>query len=71
MSKRRTTLDDPAENVSNSAEALAELSSLAHPTEQDVAELAYRRWVDRGRPQWSPEEDWFEAERELASLKAS
>jgi hypothetical protein len=37
----------------------------------DVAELAYQRWVERGRPQGSPEDDWFEAERELRSRSAS
>ena len=35
--------------------------------EQDVATLAYRRWLERGCPQGSPQEDWFEAERELQS----
>jgi hypothetical protein len=36
----------------------------------DVAELAYQRWVERGRPQGCPEDDWFEAERELRSRSA-
>jgi hypothetical protein len=39
--------------------------------EQDIADRAYRRWVDRGCPQGSPEEDWFEAERELRSRSSS
>lgn len=34
---------------------------------QEIADLAYQRWVERGRPQGSPDEDWFEAERELGS----
>jgi hypothetical protein len=33
--------------------------------EEDGAEVAYRRWLDRGCPQGSPEEDWFEAERQI------
>jgi hypothetical protein len=33
--------------------------------EAAVAELAYRRWVEKGCPQGSAENDWFEAEREL------
>jgi len=32
-----------------------------------VAELAYTLWESRGCPIGSPEEDWFKAERELAS----
>jgi hypothetical protein len=37
------------------------------PNEREVADLAYQRWVERGCPQGSPEEDWFEAERILRS----
>jgi hypothetical protein len=52
--------------------AVAVAEPVAHPTgatveEQDVATLAYRRWLERGCPQGSPQEDWFEAERELHS----
>jgi hypothetical protein len=32
-----------------------------------VSELAYRRWLERGCPQGSPDEDWFAAEEELRS----
>lgn len=37
---------------------------------QAIAELAYRLWVDRGRPDGSSDADWFEAERQLASVDA-
>jgi hypothetical protein len=30
-----------------------------------VRELAYRLWVERGRPEGGAEADWFEAERQL------
>jgi hypothetical protein len=37
-----------------------------------VAELAYKHWVQRGRPLGSPEVDWFAAEEAVyASLVAS
>jgi hypothetical protein len=45
--------------------------SVTPPDEQDIADRAYQRWVDRGCPQGSPEEDWFEAERELRSRSSS
>jgi len=32
-----------------------------------ISELAYRLWESRGRPEGSPERDWLEAERQLAS----
>ena len=37
------------------------------PSEQEVAELAYQRWVERGCPIGSPEEDWFAAWQQLQS----
>ena len=49
------------------AEPAPESLPTATAGEQDVRGLAYRRWVDRGCPQGSPEEDWFEAERQLQS----
>lgn len=37
-----------------------------------VAKLAYKLWVQRGRPFGSPEVDWFAAEKAVyASLAAS
>jgi Protein of unknown function (DUF2934) len=35
-------------------------------SEDQVRELAYRLWVERGQPHGSHNEDWFRAERELA-----
>lgn len=35
----------------------------------EIAEAAYRRWVERGCPQGSAEEDWLEAEKELKGCK--
>jgi hypothetical protein len=32
---------------------------------QDIATLAYQYWQARGCPDGSPEEDWFNAEREI------
>ena len=33
---------------------------------QDIAELAYSLWIDRGKIEGSPDQDWFRAEEELA-----
>ena len=33
---------------------------------QDIAELAYSLWIDRGEIEGSPDEDWFQAEEKLA-----
>jgi hypothetical protein len=41
------------------------------PSEQEaIAKLAYQLWSERGRPEGSPEEDWFRAEELLRSSRA-
>jgi hypothetical protein len=37
------------------------------PTDDEIATLAYRLWMDRGCPIGSPAQDWFQAETELKS----
>lgn len=37
----------------------------------DIAILAYQLWEERGRPDGSSEQDWFEAERQLRDQLAS
>jgi hypothetical protein len=46
----------------------AEASEDAAPglTNERVAAVAYQLWGLRGSPQGSPEDDWFEAERQLS-----
>ena len=34
----------------------------------EIAALAYQLWESRGRPLWSDQEDWFNAERELKAI---
>ena len=53
------------------SEQPAELPASILLTELDVANLAYQRWVKRGCPEGSPEEDWYEAEHELQSRAGS
>jgi hypothetical protein len=36
-----------------------------------IARLAYSYWETRGRPDGSPEEDWFRAEEELRRRKSA
>jgi hypothetical protein len=42
------------------------VEKVKHP-EQDIANLAYALWQQRGSPEGSAEEDWKEAERQLHS----
>jgi hypothetical protein len=37
----------------------------------DIAALAHQKWLARGCPEGSPEEDWFAAARELRDRKES
>jgi len=41
------------------------------PSQQEIAEMAYARWQERGSPDGSPEEDWLEAERWLLGEQSS
>ena len=36
-----------------------------------MAKLAYELWLQRGSPEGSPEEDWYQAERLLESGAAA
>ena len=40
-----------------------------HPDNRTVGELAYRLWQARGCPDGTAEQDWLEAERQLAGEK--
>jgi hypothetical protein len=40
-----------------------------HTHQESIALLAYRLWEERGRPEGSPEYDWFLAEELLRSGK--
>lgn len=48
----------------------AEKKQADPPSHEQIATLAERYWLERGRPVGSPEEDWLRAERELRA-KAS
>jgi hypothetical protein len=37
----------------------------AGPTDEEIAQLAHRYWIERGRPSGSPEVDWNRARQEL------
>jgi Protein of unknown function (DUF2934) len=46
-------------------------SNGADPNPEQIAELAYFLWQDRGCPEGSAEEDWFNAERALRPKKGA
>lgn len=37
----------------------------SQPTYEEISVLAYSLWEARGRPEGTPEEDWFKAEETL------
>lgn len=70
MSKR--TLKSTEEMESGSAPSPIENQEPHDSIDQaKIADRAYQRWVERGCPQGSAEEDWLEAERELTSQGAT
>jgi hypothetical protein len=42
-------------------------SSEVSISNSDIAALAYKLWQERGCPEGSPDEDWYEAQRKLQS----
>lgn len=36
-----------------------------------IEQLAYQFWEERGRPQGSPDEDWYRAEKSILKLSQS
>jgi Protein of unknown function (DUF2934) len=41
---------------------------LVPPSREEIARLAEKFWIERGRPEGSPEQDWLRAERELMGM---
>lgn len=62
-----TTPEQPMQesSVDRMAERIDESDQSRAIDDHEVAALAYRLWLERGRPEGSSHEDWFLAEREL------
>jgi Protein of unknown function (DUF2934) len=43
------------------------LQAAETPLEEQITALAYALWLERGSPEGSPEQDWYQAEQELRS----
>ena len=66
MAKKKTTL--PASTIGDRPRALANDSLRLQgqrPTHDEIAEAAYRRYLNRGSEHGRDLEDWVEAEQEL------
>lgn len=62
----------PKSNSSHSADSAQGTTNVVRPLdEHEVAERAYFHWIERGCPENSAQEDWFEAERELRLVKVA
>jgi DUF2934 family protein len=50
------------------AQSSTEQDISRNPSQQDIANLAYALWQQRGCPEGSADEDWKEAERQLITV---
>jgi hypothetical protein len=58
--------------MANQATRIAhELATEIHPTNEDIAVLAYRLWQENGCPDGTQEEDWVRAEQQLTTTQES
>ena len=73
MTKQAVKMAVETEATMESPEESVLADSPAPFSQQEIADLAYEFWLDRGCPHGSPDEDWFRAERELRNrqLKTS
>lgn len=53
-----------APKKTKAADAPAPMAVVA-PSREQIAHLAEKYWIERGRPEGSPEHDWLRAEQEL------
>jgi hypothetical protein len=65
--QHRAAVRKPAAPEIVTATAPATSTSATPVTREQIAELAYSYWENRGYHGGSPEEDWLRAERELRS----
>jgi len=64
--RSRTTADEPVETADDSAAAQAATSATSEsPSEDDIRDSAYHRYLQRGGGHGMDFDDWLEAEREL------
>jgi hypothetical protein len=63
MARKSTKPTLATDHASNSSEASNSTS--------DIAALAYELWQQRGCPEGSSEDDWYEAERKIQSQMES
>jgi hypothetical protein len=56
MTRKKTKIQNPSDG-----------ENAVTPWSSQIAEMAYRLWIERGCPSGSPEEDWFRAEKELSA----
>jgi hypothetical protein len=66
---KTTTLEREAELLQERPEVGAQSPDV--PDEESVAELAYQYWEERGRPQGTPQEDWYRAVQDLTRRHAA
>lgn len=67
MSKQAVKIAAEPDPLERPHEDSVDLALSEPGIQQEIAQLAYEFWESRGRPDGSPEEDWFRAEREVQS----
>lgn len=69
MTKQAVKVAVETESTIDSPEEFVQAGSSGPFSQQEIADLAYEFWLDRGCPHGSPDEDWFRAERELRNRR--
>jgi len=66
MAKQRVHTVRASDSVTEISSRSARIGRSVPGNQDEIAALAHELWQARGCPEGSPEEDWFQAERQLA-----
>jgi hypothetical protein len=69
MTKQAAKMAIETESTIESPEGPVPADSPVRFSQQEIANLAYEFWLDRGCPHGSADQDWFRAERELRNVR--
>jgi hypothetical protein len=58
-----------AETANNSRPHANTECAMSGPSDEEVARKAYALWENRGKPIGSPDDDWYQAQKELVATE--
>ena len=73
LAEMESSIEDPLDGAMADSDRAAKPDGPAvagGSSTERIRDLAYRFWEERGRPEGSPELDWYRAEQELQGISS-